>query len=173
MKEKRYTLDTFIRTEIPKGHDFYTQFRKGYNDLLNDIINAMVFKSKENLIEMTISYDSVLGVSETISGYISAMDIKELLSGAKYNISILYSNNRMRVIYAPYLVDFDFDYERYELFGNPEKFRRLLDLKDDRGALYDTEFEDTLRECHKILKEPVPDGENFIGLLREEKVLVI
>lgn len=169
MKEKRYTLDTFIRTEIPKGHDFYTQFRKGYNDLLNDIINAMVFKSKENLIEMTISYDSVLGVSETISGYISAMDIKELLSGAKYNISILYSNNRMRVIYAPYLVDFD--YERYELFGHPKKFKILLDLKDDRGAIYDTEFEDTLRECHKILKEPVPDGENFIGLLKEEKVL--
>lgn len=173
MKEKRYTLDTFIRTEIPKGHDFYTQFRKGYNDLLNDIINAVVFKSKENMIEMTISYNSVLGVSETITGYISAMDIKELLSGEKYNISILYSNNRMRVIYAPYLVDFDFDYERYELFGHPKKFKILLDLKDDRGALYDTEFEDTLKECHKILKEPAPDVDNFIGLLREEKVLVI
>lgn len=173
MEEKRYTLDTFIRTEVPKGPDFYTQFRKGYNDLLNDIINAVVFKSKENMIEMTISYNSVLGVSETITGYISAMDIKELLSGAKYNISILYSNNRMRVIYAPYLVDFDFDYERYELFGHPKKFKILLDLKDDRGALYDTEFEDALKECHKILKEPAPDGENFIGLLREEKVLVI
>lgn len=173
MEKKRYTLDTFIRTEVPEGHDFYTQFRKGYNDLLNDIINAMVFKSKENLIEMTISYNSLFGVPETISGYISAMDIKELLSGAKYNISILYSNNRMRVIYAPYLVDFDFDYDGYELFGNPKKFRILLDLKDDRGALYDTEFEDTLKKCHKILKEPAPDVDNFIGLLREEKVLVI
>lgn len=171
MEKQRYTLDTFIRTEVPEGHDFYTQFRKGYNDLLNDIINAMVFKSKENLIEMTISYNGVLGVSESITGYISARDIKELLSGEQYNISILYSNNRMRVIYAPYLVDFDFDYERYELFGHPKKFKILLDLKDDRGAIYDTEFEDTLKECHKILKEPVPDVDNFITLLKEEKVL--
>lgn len=173
MEEKRYTIISFIEADIPKTNDFYTQFRKGYNDLLNDIINAMFFKSKENMIEVTISYNSVSGVSETISGYISARDIQKLLSGVQYNISILHLNNRMRVIYAPHLVSFDFNYERYELFGNPEKFRRLLDLKDDRGALYDTEFEDTLRECHKILKEPVPDGENFIGLLREEKVLVI
>lgn len=173
MEEKRYTLDTFIRTEVSETHDFYTQFRKGYNDLLNDILNALVFKSKENLIEMTISYNSVLGVSETISGYISARDIKELLSGEKYNISILYSNNRMRVIYAPYLIDFDFDYERYELFGHPKKFEILLDLKDDRYALYDTEFEDTLRECHKILKEPAPDVDISIALLKEERVLVI
>lgn len=173
MDEKRYTLDTFIRTEVPKTHDFYTQFRKGYNDLLNDIINAIFFKSKENMIEVTISYNSVSGVLETISGYISARDIQKLLSGVQYNISILYSNNRMRVIYAPHLVSFDFNYERYEFFGNPEKFRILLDLKDDRGALYDTEFEDTLKECHKILKEPAPDVDNFIALLKEEKPLYL
>lgn len=168
MEEKRYTLTSFIEADIPKTHDFYTQFRKGYNDLLNYIINAVVFKSKENMVEITISYNGVLGVSKTITGYISARDIKELLSGEKYNISILYLNNRMRVIYSSYLIDFDFDYKRYELFGNPKKFKILLDLKDDRGALYDTEFEDMLKECHKILKEPVPCGGNFIAILKDE-----